>query len=152
MEIFVRSAADKYGFIWLQVPDDREIFGCKLENTVNLSEKGTILNIIKGRLAILHIVNHYRAYIFDTSPQLRAGDKFWTLTAPRSNILSPAHNSGLVKNICSVIFNNKLYIVMSKYKKKCQNIKKFKYSNCVGSENSRLCFCMFAAFSEMFTH
>ena len=64
------------------------------------------------KLAISLIVNYYRAYIFATSPQLWAGDEYWTSAAPRSNILSPAHNFGLVTNICPVIINNKLYIIL----------------------------------------
>ena len=65
------------------------------------------------KLAISLIVNYYRAYIFATSPQLWAGDEYWTSAAPRSNILSPTHNFGLVTIICPVIIDNKLYISSS---------------------------------------
>ena len=44
-------------------------------------------------------------------PALSFGQEteYWTSAAPRSNILSPAHNFGLVTNICPVIINNKPY-------------------------------------------
>ena len=66
--------------------------------------------MIKDKLAILLIVNHYRAYIFATSPQLWAGDEYWTSAAPRSNILSPSKNFSLVTNIQLQLYANKPYI------------------------------------------
>ena len=93
-------------------------------------------NKLKGKLAISLIVNYYRAYILATSPKLWAGDEYWTSAAPRSNILSPAHNFGLVTNICPVIINNKLYIAnllrddMEIFGRKLRTIWKYSAASC----------------------
>ena len=58
--------------------------------------------------------------------------EYWTLAAPQANILSPAHNFGLVTNICPVTINNKLYIIttVKELLSNCLWIRRFFMKSC----------------------